>query len=97
MIKINNKNVILAPFLLFNKYSSIAESLACELTEFPMNLFNSEQNMRDSHKAELGRHFKDKVVTLTSCHTYKYFIEIAGSYKNKGYWRHIIFIRLCAL
>ena len=29
--------------------------------------FDSEQYTRDSHKAELGKHVKDKVVTLTSC------------------------------
>ena len=82
MVNINNNKVILAPFLLFNRFSSIsqrnltvAESLAYELTMFHMNLFDSEQYMRDSHKAEFGKHVKDKVVTLTSCHTDNLFID----------------------
>ena len=49
VMKINNKNVILVPFQVFSRFSSIsqrnitvAESLAYELTVFPMNLFDSE-------------------------------------------------------
>ena len=48
VMKINNKNVILAPFQVFSRFSSIsqrnitvADSLAYELTVFPMNLFDS--------------------------------------------------------
>lgn len=70
-LKINKKQVILAPYVLFQRMSiaaernlTLKESLSHELTIVPASLFNDEQFMRESHKHKLGKYLKDKVTSL---------------------------------
>ena len=67
-LKVNQKAVHLAPYELFHRLTVAAErqltvkdSLWWELTIQPTSLFNDQQFMRESHKAKLGKHLKDKV------------------------------------
>ena len=98
VIKMNKKKVILAPFLLFNRFSCISQrncrqrsTLAYKLAVFPMNLFD----MRDSHKAEIGRNVKDKIFTqfstVTSCHADNTFIDRGWLIKYLGHLESVLF------
>ena len=97
VMKMNKKKVILAPFLLFNRFSSISQrncrersTLAYKQAVFPMNLFD----MRDSHKAEIGRNVKDKIFTqfstVTSCHAVNILME-DGLSNTSVTWTNVLF------
>ena len=71
----NNRDVILEPYKLFQRLSvaaerqvSLSDSLAYELTIFPTSLFDDNYFMRESKKFRLGNYLKVKVSPLSeSC------------------------------
>ena len=77
LLKVNNKEVILAPYLIFQRLPISAErkltldgSLGCELTIQPASLFDIEHFMKDSHKnhkSKLGKFLKEKFNSEDSC------------------------------
>ena len=66
-LKVNQKAVYLAPYVMFTRLTVAAErkltvkdSMWWELTIQPTSLFNDQHFMREAHKSKLGKHLKDK-------------------------------------
>ena len=81
-IKINNKDVVLEPYKLFNRIAvvsqgnvTVSESLGYALTILPTSLFSEEQFMRKAAKGKLGKHLKDKVHAAHTCNAATLLID----------------------
>ena len=66
-------SVVVDSLILFNRLSSIAErelslfeSLAFELTQMPLSLFDHKQRMRKPNKASLSKHLKGDIAAIAS-------------------------------